>query len=334
MATSSDESLSTSIVTFGKGGTGKSSLALAIAGKENDLTKAKEGFRSVTKESDETTFQVENVTVKIIDTSGMMDTESTRDDKTVHEISQMLTNDFSGVFVVCIDMYERLDSLTVQILAQINRRLGMQFWLHAVIALTKADRYEEDDWDKEWELENKKSNISKSDFYRKKFSETIEDRSSILKEVFTACREDVKESCFFDMTNDDYDRLKIPIIPTSRLNAAKKMYKVGCVHWFDQLIVKCCQREQGSKAGLLQIHKQRLLCLPPDLAKNLQLELDDEMNGSYAKSRRAKNQAISYVASTMERWFETKRLWSLYCDQVNTWPRFDKKSDDDCQTED
>ena len=105
-----------------------------------------------------------------------------------------------------------------------------------------------------------------------KFTEEVEEWRNNLRNLFTATADQVHPSCHIGMTAQEFDRIKIPVIPTSQLDRGEldKMKHVGYGHWFDRLLIKCCQKLQGSG---LRLHNERLSKLPHDLAKQ---EFDEE----------------------------------------------------------
>ena len=290
------------IAIIGKVGSGKTSIASAIVGRDTDGSC--EGWESGTKQiRSDFEMKVGQVTINIIDTRGTKDVvKDTRDhDKEIVEIAGEIVKTGKGVILICIKMYERVDDSTLATLATLHKKLEITFWKHVIVALTFADRYEEHKW--------LKSNESLS----KKFKEEVEKRKRLLKRYFTAANDEASPSCLIGMEDEDFDKLKIPVIPTSQLDKYEtdRMKKVGCGYWFDQLLIKCCQRVQG--AGLIQVHEARLKKLPTELVKQ---ELDGQ---AYEKLR--KKQKIALVLGIIYTWYQEYK----YFKKVRTMSRFEEK---------
>ena len=113
--------------------------------------------------------------------------------------------------------------------------------------------------------------MSKKQFLQIKFAEEVEKRKTSLKRLFT---DQVRPSCRIGMTEEEFDELQIPVIPTSRLNkkSMDRMKQVGHGYWFDLLLIKCCQKLQGS--GLIKLDEERLSKLPTEL---IQQEVSKEV---------------------------------------------------------
>ena len=255
---------SASIITFGKVGSGKSSLASCVVEQNKDTTfKSKEGFKSDKMNANRESFEVGQVTLNVVDTHGMMDTSpGTHKEDTIAIVDSIVRKESKGVLIVCIEMYERVDKSTLKALAKLHGRYKKDVWYLVVIALTKADKYEEHKW-----LKLERFGKSKKECLSEKFAATVEKCKTDLKSYFTAANTEVKPSCYFGMTEEEFDELNIPIIPTSELNkvALDRMKRVGCGYWFDILLIKCCQRLRG--CGLLIIHEKRLMKLPLELVR-------------------------------------------------------------------
>ena len=271
-----------SIILIGKVGSGKTSLVSSIANQ--DMAKCDEGgydgFEAGTNKVNCTSFPVGKVTVNVIDTCGMMDTSAAADNqdgRTLKMVKDIVKEDSKAVLIVCIGMYERIDRSTLEVLASLHQKLepdasndkkseicrsNVEFWSRVVIALTKADMYQEHKW-----LMSDRRGLSKRLFISKTFAEKVENRRESLKKLFTATDSEAPPGCYIGMIAKEFDELNIPIIPTSQLDrhALDKMQQVGYGYWFDQLLIKCCQRLEG--CGLLDLHAGRLLRLPHELVK-------------------------------------------------------------------
>ena len=313
-------SQSTCIVLIGKAGSGKSSLATCIV--DQDVFPSNDGWESYTKEMNPSRIEASGkngTSATIVDTRGMMGESGAKlDDKTAQLIDKIITNDANGVIIVCITMFDRFDSATLETLAFLHEKFGDTFWSRVVVTMTKADNFIVNDW-----LTMKKpAGCKKSNnrFLVEQFTREIEQRKASLKKYMTSHEK-------FGMSENDFDKLLIPVIPTSRFGdeaSTKKMVRVEYGFWFDQLIVYCCQRERGG--GVLQIHAKRLAVLPRKVFKQfLELKLDGIEGRSLgffeecsAELRRAKNctlRDLGYI-------FEAKWIWRSYCHQHN-WPRFE-----------
>ena len=242
------------IFTFGKTGSGKSSLGKAIVGvQEEAAPKDQDGWapneakatRSAPKdlygwapnEAKATRFRaiVDSVDVVVTDTPGLCDgLQSTNDEETVELMGDVLSNDCSGVIIICLEMHQRMDESTIKPLIDLHQKFGSGIWSHVIIALTKADRYEEDKW-----LKEKPSEKPKAEYLKCRFAKQVEDCKAYLKAIFTEDR--FKSMCRIGMTQSEYEKLQIPIVPTSQLKkwTIKMMNKVGCKHWFDELLMHC-----------------------------------------------------------------------------------------------
>ena len=128
-------------------------------------------------------------------------------------------------------MHQRVNESTLEILVQLDKKFGLDIWKHVVIASTKADRYEENKW-----LESKRFGKSSNTFLAEKFAEVIKEQKESLKEFFTALSDQVSPSCYLGMTEEEFDQLMIPIVPSSQLNELEmnRMKQVGYGYWFDQ----------------------------------------------------------------------------------------------------
>lgn len=261
------------IVIFGKPGSGRTSLASAIAGIDTDNINSTSEWDSGIKSTTEGVSHFDKGNVNILDTMGSM-TKHTCDilnDLVKHERLQLI--------IVCIDMFEKLDWSTLEPLSLLHCQC-YGVWSRTVIALTKADRYEEHKW------------LSKS--LKNKFAEELTKRKDTLKRIFT---NQALPCCYIGMTEEYFDRLNIPIIPTSELNkhALDRMEKVGYGYWFDTLLVECCQRADHG----LRLHRDRLSQLPSGLPK---------------RSR------FDFIPNLLR--------WQLYCTKVITMPRFETLHED------
>ena len=306
---------SVTIVTFGKTGSGKSTLAKNIAGQSGEKTfNVKEGWEADTMESvfNEAPIQVGEVAVLVVDTRGMMDPNpGTHDDDTIKYVSEIITNDRNGVLLVCIDMFERFDRSALQMLARLHEEFGFDLWKHVIIALTKADRCRYEDW-----LKSKSFLESKEMFLRKKFAAEIENRKKKLQEFFTITEKEASPGCYFGMSIEYFESLQLPVIPTSLLceQELERMKRLGCGYWFDQLIVKCCEREQG--CGILQIHQKRLSNIPAELVNPEQREQAEKFS---TRLRKTKHRAMTSIALALG----IKMIWRSYCKEIITTPRFE-----------
>ena len=257
---------SVNIFTFGKTGSGKSTLGKAIIGvdTETDTPEEHYGWDACLTKPQRYQTKVGNVDVGVIDTRGLSDgLADAQDDGTVQAMGLVLRKDGkssglgSGVIVICMAMHERLDESTLKALVALQNKFGYEIWTHVIIALTKADRFEAEKW-----LEEKPKKESKAAYIRRRFGEEVEKRKMMLKELFTRGNDKAKPDCVIGLTPEQYDELKIPIMPTSELQkkALRKMDEVGHECWFDELLVQCCARDND--VGLLAIHTQRMAHLP------------------------------------------------------------------------
>ena len=246
------------IFTVGKVGGGKSSLTSCLVGDfavEKQFTTAPE-WRPGTTKVEKYEIQIKNsknTFVYVYDTQGLFGDSSQPAimDETAELIEKMCSNDVNGVLIVCLPMYERFDKSTKDTLTMLHRKFGDQnIWKHAVIVLTKADLFP-DEW-----LESKKWWQRSAPILKRKFEETHSDCRKFLKEMFTKTIDGINPPW---MTEEEFD--DIPILPTSKLTEAalSKMEDVGHQFWFENLLIKCCEREQGTV--LINIHSKRLAAL-------------------------------------------------------------------------
>ena len=253
------------IFMVGKAGAGKSSLVCDLIGpgaKEKPAVAA--GWDPCTIKVREYEIPVEaGVSVYVYDTRGMFDAVAgDHENRTADSIGEVCRNDASGVLIVCIPMHDRLDESAVETIATLHRKFGKEIWRYSVIALTKADQYPREDWltgSKKWY--KKAEPILKTEF--DKYLKKCEDS---LRKIFTSPENVARRRCYIGMTEEEYNDLDIPILPTSSLSKdVSKMRAVGHEYWFDMLLVECCKREQGM--ALVNIHSKRLSNLPDEFVK-------------------------------------------------------------------
>ena len=276
-----EDALSVSMIMFGRVASGKTSLGSAIVGTYMDKT----GWRS-SASTRQVHIQVGQGSVNVFDTPGELTRFTDIDPKLF---------DSKIVVIVCIDMNEQLNAYTLEALALLHKKFGWNIWFRVVIALTKADSYEKN-----------KRFVSKSRFGSNR---------SVLTDRFA--QELIKwktgfKTFFTDeigMTEEEVDDLQIPIVPTSQLNkyALERMDQVGYGYWFDQLLIQCCQRVQGFR--WLQIHRDRLSQLPPELVRQ---ELGEDMYEEILSKRSRFTDLIP-----------NRFRWQSYCTSVKTMPRFE-----------
>ena len=180
-----------SIIVFGKVGSGKTSLVSSIVNNEKEKCEegADDGFEACTDTEKCRSFQVGEVTVNVIDTCGMQDTGVSaviQDDRTTRLAKDVVKKDSKAVLIVCIQMFGRIDQSTLKALASLHQKLepeasndkkneicrfNLEFWTRVVIALTKADTYEDHSW-----LKSDRRGLSKSKFLSKTFAEKVKNR--------------------------------------------------------------------------------------------------------------------------------------------------------------
>ena len=255
------------IFTVGKTGVGKSSLINDLLGPSaKEKSAVSNGWDACTTETCEFLIPIhKGVSVYVYDTRGMFDAVAgDHEDKTIDSIGLVCNNDVNGVLIVCIPMHDRLDESAVETISILHRKFGKEIWRYTVIALTKADQYPREEWlmSKKWF--KKAEPILKSEFER-----CFQNCKDSLQRIFTLPKEKARERCYIGMTAEEYDKVDIPILPTSTLKKEEisKMRAVGHEHWFNYLLVECCKREQGM--ALVKIHSERLASLPDEVITKL-----------------------------------------------------------------
>ena len=303
------------IFTFGKTGSGKSSLGSAIGGFPKDAA-PKELYGWASNETKPTEFhrEVGNVKVVVIDTPGLCDgLQSTNDEETVEKMKHVLNNDCSGVIIICLEMHERMDESTMKPLIDLHQRFGLEIWPHVIIALTKADRYEKEKW-----LKEKPRGKSKAEYLKCRFAKEVEGRKAYLKAIFTEDRFKSR----IRMTQSEYEKLQIPIVSTSQLEKEqmKRMDKVGCKHWFDELLIHCSARDKD--VGVLQIHEQRIAHLPQEMINKMEQTLEERNKALFEwvqKIRPKQGKLKKIVSSIFVAW---GIFWRTYYQTIITIPQF------------
>ena len=304
---------SVTICAYGKPGSGKTSIVSNIVNDED--MKTNDGWDSVTKTTNRVRIEVDEVSVNVVDTQGVTSSASAAadnllQDETTELVGRIATNECKGLVIICFEMYARVDESTLKSLAVIYQKFGRYFFRHAIIALTKADLYDEDVW-----LKLPRHGMSKKQFLQIKFAEEVEKRKTSLKRLFT---DQVRPSCRIGMTEEEFDELQIPVIPTSRLNkkSMDRMKQVGHGYWFDLLLIKCCQKLQGS--GLIKIHEERLSKLPNEL---IQQEVSKEVLERLRRNRSMLRFVTILGIIRFYNWCQERQ----YHKNVTTLTRFDQK---------
>ena len=307
---------SLAIFTVGKCGVGKSSLIRDLLGpnaKKSPVVKG--GMLPGTMTENEYVIPVgDGVSVNVYDTRGTFDgCGGHHEEKTASLVGKVCQNDLNGVLLVCIEMHSRLDEGAIKTIALLHQQFGMEIWRFAVIVLTKADDYPKDEW-----LKSKKFYQRKDPILKREFEKNLQKCKKSLQEIFTSPETD--SQCYIGISQQQYDDLNIPILPTSTLNpkAIKKMEGVGYESWFDMLLLECCKQEQG--AALVKIHSQRLANLSRDILdklnpKNILGAEFDVLIRSIVQSQFGKTALV----------LAWKLYWLKYSHRVITAPRFENQ---------
>ena len=307
---------SLSIFTVGKSGVGKSSLIRDLLGpnaKESPVVE--DGMRPRTMTENEYVIPVgDGVSVNVYDTRGMFDgLDEHHEEKTTSLVGKVCHNDLNGVLLVCIEMHNRLDEGNIKTIALLHQKFGMDIWRFAVIVLTKADKYPEDEW-----LRSKKFYQRADPILKREFENRLQECKAYLEEIFTSTK--AGSQCYIGISQQEYDALKIPILPTSTLNpkANKKMEAVGHESWFDMLLLECCKQEQG--AALVRIHSKRLANLSRDIVDKL--DPTNVLGAEFDVLIRSIVQSPFGKTALVLAW---KLYWLKYSHRVINAPRFEKK---------
>lgn len=246
------------IFVVGKPGSGKSSLCKDLLGPNaRDVPIVDSGLVPVTECMKVYKYPDNDCSVTITDTRGLFDgQEEGYEQATAHKLREVCQNDRkrNGVVLFCNEMFGgRLDEACLASLAMLHKICGKEIWRYVVIALTKADMYPAVKWYPEGSFSRKNPVL------KEKFDEKLCEAKDYLRQCFTTST--AKSECYIGMTEEEYDALKIPILPTSELSVEclEAMKKVGHVRWFDTLLQELCTREKGMI--LVKIHSERLLNL-------------------------------------------------------------------------
>ena len=299
---------SLNIILVGNTGSGKSSLTNCLVGPvaENKPI-AKPGWRPVTKKLEKYEIPIKDskdAFVYVYNLQSMF--HSMSEDNEEELIGKMCTNDANSVLIVCIPMHNRFDESTLMTL---QYKFGKQhIWQYTVIALTKADQYPSvwKDSIKWWERS--------APILEKKFNEALSECREYLKEMFTQAKNERSRPW---MTEEEFD--DIPIIPTSKLtrDALFKMEDVRHQFWFEELLIKCCERVPGT--AMINIHSERLAALSEETIQKVSNSLHKSTNAIPTKIRNVfgATKAGSIVDFTM-----TKLYQDFIYSPINS-PRFE-----------
>ena len=245
---------SLNIFVVGKLGSGKSSLCKDLLGSgpnDVDVPTVASGVVPITKHTKVYEYPDDNCSVTVTDTRGLFDwQEDGYVQKTAHKLREVFQSNRkrNGVVLFCIEMFGgRIDEACLASLAMLHKICGKEIWRYTVIALTKADFFQTEDWDPK--------------VLEEMFDEKLCEAQDYLRLCFTACTSTAKSGCYIGMTEEEYDTLNIPILPTSVLRdeRMKAMKKVGYGCWFDTLLQELCTRKKGMI--LVKVHPRRLLNL-------------------------------------------------------------------------
>ena len=309
-----NEKKSLTIFLFGKAGSGKSSLGKSIVGIDaEDGPIEFSGWASLKTKDTHFRMTVGNVDVTIVDTRGLCDgLEDANDFETVQQMGDVLNNDRSGVIIVCLEMHQRVDESTLKPLIFLHEQFGMAIWAHVIIALTKADRYEEGKW-----LDMCPRGKSKAEYLVCRFHDEVSICEDYLQAIFTLDERKLKYR--IGMTKREFEELQIPVIPTSQLRRMemRKMDKVGHDYWFDELLLHCCARDKD--AGIIQIHPERLANLPKEVLQKVDETLAKRASAfvEWARKKRIDPSLLKYAAVLV--W---SCYWISYYTKLTASPRF------------
>ena len=266
-----DSKKSFTIVAVGKPGCGKSTLIGDILGPHaKKKPTVGSGKDPVTTETAVYKILVDDVSVDVCDTRGLFDTVGGDHEKeTIGIVKEICTNDRNGVLLICMEMHGRSDVSTAETLALLHKNCGPEIWRFVVIALTKANQYPEENW-----LVSKGRWEASGTVLKREFESCLAENRQHIQRLFTDTTH-IKESCRIGMSIEEFEALRIPILPVARLHpkdATKRMETVGYGTWFTFLILQCTMREK--EVGLVTIHKDRLSYLPRKIEQLIKEQIE------------------------------------------------------------
>lgn len=148
----SSKSKSIKILVTGQVGQGKSKLVNTLIGKA--VAKEGVGPRSVTRNIENFTEDINGVQVTIVDTPGLSDLHKS-DQDTISSIANEIGEEPINLILFCVRMDRRMEKDDYRIMRKLTQMFEQSIWKHIVFVLTFANKIDQNtfaktqaDWDK------------------------------------------------------------------------------------------------------------------------------------------------------------------------------------------